>query len=545
MGHVLVGRHRASDGRPEARVAEPRHEHADTQQHEEPEEDQPPRRVARRRQRSRLVLEAVAARGERGGDVGAAPKRLAERAERRDPHRTHVRVRRERDGVLGCLTEAGQEGVVRQLRFAPHHPIRHDLPAAQRADASALPHRHEARERPRGIGVRGVLGQEDRLDRDEGLHGPAGGGHPRQRDDVPAHLGRQIGGQERTADGGRRAPAPEEARDELAARFLGHRPLADQAHQMRHRPLRRRAAQPPAPVAGQELRAIRVEEPGRPVRALRLHHQREDPLGHVQRLDVLQRRRILVDQRVVHVERRALERDGQPVEAAALGQHGEVVGVEVCAEIRRARLGAQRLHDVLLEERGQPLVRVDEQIGAVAGRDRRLELRRVRAVGLGHQLDTDVRMGALERLRDLAQRGFFLPALIIGVPDHHRRLRLRADGNAQARQQERGEGNESARATSHGTRRRRAEPRRAASRDRSPLERFLPRRVRAHVSSARAPSARRRGEAPRAPHRDATRRRSRRSGRDRLPAARRKASRRPRRARRPRTPSPPRRRPGT
>ncbi len=177
---------------------------------------------------------------------------------------------------------------------------------------------------------------------------------------MPAQPGRQVRREPRPADDRGRAPPREELLHEVAGRLRGHDAIIDEAAQRRERARRSGADEGVATVRVEQAPAERVQQRRVPVGALGLEHERVRAArqARAERGEVLERRRIGVEQRLVHVERAALEREREPVERGTDAQRVEVRGLvlEALADAERV----ERLDESALDVRDDAFMRIDE-----------------------------------------------------------------------------------------------------------------------------------------------------------------------------------------
>ena len=214
--------------------------------------------------------------------------------------------------MLGGAPKRRQKRVPHELWVERRRARGDDLPRDPRPHRGALRPGEEARERPRALELSRARRDQRGLDRDVRHEGRAARcAHAGQRRDVPMQGARQIRGEPRTADRRRRTPTGEELLDEVARRLCGHDGGVDEAAQMRERALGGGAEERVAPRRVEEAPAVRVQEARVPVGALGLEHERIGADGQVraERLELLEGRRIVRQERVVDVERAALERE--------------------------------------------------------------------------------------------------------------------------------------------------------------------------------------------------------------------------------------------
>ena len=190
----------------------------------------------------------------------------------------------------------------------PGGVVRHDLVGLGRTDDGGLPSAEPARERAR-LGLRRAGGrEEDRLDGQRRAHGRPAVVDGGQRLDVEVHRRRDVGREPGTVDRRRRSPAREELLDERAIGLGGDHVVPGELAHVGDRHLRRVPDEAVAPVGVQEPSAEPVEDRRVVVRVLRLVDERVGPCRkrRAKRGNLLDGRRRVIGERVVHVERHAL-----------------------------------------------------------------------------------------------------------------------------------------------------------------------------------------------------------------------------------------------
>ncbi len=136
------------------------------------------------------------------------------------------------------------------------------------------------------------------------------------------------------------------------------------------------------------------------------------------------------DQVRVHVERERLRREREAIELTFPGEGVEVRRLEAAP----ARVvGVHRLDHSACDVASEPLVSVDEEVGAIAAGHCRLEARREHSEGQPDRVNA-LAVLPLEGLQQLTQRLGL--SVVVGVPEDERLLRAGWWGESQEREKE-------------------------------------------------------------------------------------------------------------